>query len=851
MRWAWRKVTPTAAAGPSLADPSIDQSRTQQQHAEGHAHDHPDQQNARRDAVITATKNPVRRDAVVPATTAHLAHRATIAALKLDSAAPLRQSLSSPMLVANLRRRAPVSSIFPMLGHQPSQLWDRPPLLRTGSIYDHVQPEYLETVRRLFYACDLNADGKISPSELDILLQIIGVSESEAHRFIAQRFPTTDCANFNAGVIARIGLSFEQVLKECRDYIVTCAIHSEPPSSTFLVRCKPLKLGFSKCDSDNTGLVTRTKLEIALQKLDFILADDEVNEIMAVLDRNGDGYVEWSDFLHAAWSNSLADSNLSIGGQLSIDIFADLPLLLRPAAPGAPGGLLDPPDQGGGLPTVPKPRRTQIDLRMSSYTNLATVAEEKSPPTLSRMERMGVNFLTRISMKRVANAKRTPTAGAAPPGARRDLPRQDSLSGRWSFSGTPGPSRARGARRNGFSPDVRRRINEIETVAITVGSLAGIISGVLSVLIEGAIPDSFEENHGAYLYYLCIVLINIAVSIFEVNGMYVTAVVCAFRLTVCTNLTLYPQDAEREFLTRAIARAALQVGHRRDKIFGIDPLKDSPHLAILLSYLVYKSKRYVLKFLLKLFIKRVLWRAAAKMMLSLLVLPINGIMNAWTLRNVMLNCRLAIIGPPCALDILEIFFLEVDGITPFQRVDYMRVMGCVLVCKRSVHPNLEIMLDHMHHHWIQPDRWPISDGCTCLGNLHDACQLHPLDDVTRLLGSLELYASHEDDLVAGVSAKDHLSNIFFLLVVALIIDGNLDWVERKFYMRICSAARVQKRWSEILKIKDDFVAGKGIQSTAVFALVAHEVDRSDPNSRMTAREFMRYLWSRISKVLSW
>ncbi|TYZ65001.1 hypothetical protein PybrP1_000449 [[Pythium] brassicae (nom. inval.)] len=864
MRWVWHKVTPAATAGPNLADTAAAgapqgahaEQQVPAQSAESPNHHNPVQPHSRRAPVISATKNHMRRNVVVEATSAQLTYRATIAVTTPKVKPKLRHSMSSLTVTPSPRRRAPVASIFPTMNHQSSHIRDQSLLVRTGSIYDHVRPEYLETTRTLFYTCDHNADGKISPSELDILLQILGVQETETHRFITQRFPTTDVADIDADAIARIGLTFEQVLNECQDYITTCAAHSEPPSSTFLVRCKPLKLGFSKCDSDNSGFITKTKLEIALQKLDIILADDGMDEILRVLDRNGDGCVEWSDFLHAAWSDSLAYASSSVGVSFSIDIFADLPLLLRPAAAPAvapSGGLPDAQEQRPVV-AVLQPRRTQIFPRFSSFSHV-TSTEEKGPATLSRIERIGVNLLTRISMKRVADAKRASpgSTGRAPEAAARELLRQETLSARWSFSGAPNGPRARGARRNGFPPDVRRRIKQIESIAIAVGSFAGILSGLLSVLLEGTIPDDFDATHGVYLYYFCIVLINIAVSIIEVNGMYATAVVCAFRLTVCTNLTLYPQDAEREFLTRAIARAALQVGHRRDKIFGIDPLKDSPRLAILLSYLMYKSKRYVLKFLLKLFIKRVLWRAAAKVMLSLLVLPINGIMNAWTLRTVMFNCRVSIIGPPCVLNILEVFFLDDDRFTPYQRVDYMRVMGCALVCKRSIHPNLEIMLDHMRHCWIKPERWPTGDSCICLSSLQEPCPLHPLDDVTRFLGSLELYASHEDANGAGVPTKEHLRNIFFLLIVTLIIDGNLDWVERKLYMRMCSSARMQKRWSEILKLKDDFVAGKGVQVSSVHALVViNQVDcGGQSSSEMTGHEFLRYAWGRISTLLSW
>ncbi|TMW64645.1 hypothetical protein Poli38472_011525 [Pythium oligandrum] len=323
---------------------------------------------------------------------------------------------------------------------------------------------------------------------------------------------------------------------------------------------------------------------------------------------------------------------------------------------------------------------------------------------------------------------------------------------------------------------------------------------------------------GTPTYYGYFVPVNIVVSLLEVNGMYAMAVVSAFRLTVCTNLRLFPRDDEREFLMRAITRAALQAGHRKDKLFGMDPMKGSPRMVLLMTFLMFKSKRYVLKSLIKLFIKRVIWRAAAKSVLSLLVLPINGVLNAWTLRNVMLNCRVSIIGPPCVTALLELFFLQDESLVPFQRVDYIRVLGCSLVCKRYVHPNVEIMIDHMRHRWVNPSMWPTSDKCTCLGSTEESCPVHQLDDIDRFLTSLQLYAAHRRQSPESL-ARQHIQNMFFLLIVAFVIDGNVDWVERGICSRACYAAHLQNRWKGVLAIKDDFIAGKGIHMDKVMALI--------------------------------
>ncbi|KAG3161570.1 hypothetical protein PC128_g20763 [Phytophthora cactorum] len=382
--------------------------------------------------------------------------------------------------------------------------------------------------------------------------------------------------------------------------------------------------------------------------------------------------------------------------------------------------------------------------------------------------------------------------------------------------------------------------------------------------LESLLPSRLvvDEVWGFNGYVL---LINIAVSLLEVIALYTMAVTCAFRLTIGAGLILYPLDREREFLARAVARAALQVGHRKDTLFGMDPMRGSPRLVLLMTYLMYKGKRYVVKFLLKLFIKRVLWRATARSALNATVLPIQGLLNAWTIRRVLRNCRINIVGPPCAIEALESFLLEDACFKPAERVDYMRVMGCCLVCKRMVHPNVEIMVEHLRHRWINADSWPIGDdGCTCLQESSDRCPAHVLDDVElfiatlRSLGSSTAAATSPSRPASASSlllSPYHLRNLFFLLIVALVIDGCLNWGERRFYVRVCEAAGVQNHWSSVLKLKEAFVQGRGLDVEAIFSLVQLETNvemhcGTEESSSVPWRESLSYLGSRMARLLS-
>ncbi|KAE9309008.1 hypothetical protein PR003_g20613 [Phytophthora rubi] len=732
------------------------------------------------------------------------------------------------------------------------------------SLNEEVGEEYMRRLRALFHASDADEDNAVTPNELRVLLELMGGTPSEARTFRAT-------ASGKLGQREQV-VTFDAFVELCRPLIVRCVQERRllPPIS-FVARCKPLKNAYQRCDTDGSHEISRTELEIALQKLGLVLSDEELDSIHTRLDPNGDGRIEWSDFLYAAWQDSQDDTeanSTALHKYFSVDLFTELPSFIRASA-----------DR----------QRQQLRRGSAESPGINEAPDEASKSYLSRMERVGVEFLTRVSKERMKRAtvavsmsarfgKRPRTSQLQPvdhdkrsasvlsPHALPTLgQRKLSVLGGLRLQRQESKQASTPERRYyGFSTATMLKLRNIEWTGTLLGFLTGIVSGLISMGLEGVLPPRLTENEiwGLNQYVL---LINIAVSLVEVTTLYTIAVICAFRLTVSAGLTLYPLDHEREFLARAVARAALQVGHRKDALFGMDPMRGSPKVIVLMTFLVYKSKRYVVKFLLKLFIKRVLWRAAARSALSATVLPIQGLFDSWALRRVLRNCRINIIGPPCAIAALETFLLEDACFKPAQRVDYMRAMGSCLVCKRIVHPNVEIMVEHLRHRWINADSWPVGDdGCTCMLASIDPCPAHVLDDVelflanVRALGSTAAAAATASRTASSSSllllSPYHLRNIFFLLVVALVIDGSLDWGERRFYVRVCEAAGVQNHWSGVLKLKEAFVHGQGLDVDAVFALVQLEEDveaqGAEDSSSVPWRESLSYLGDRMARLLA-
>ncbi|DAZ95261.1 TPA: hypothetical protein N0F65_002373 [Lagenidium giganteum] len=724
----------------------------------------------------------------------------------------------------------------------------------------------VEQLRRTFQVCDGNDDNRLAAREVELLFEMVGLRAKKFERILTVSALASD-RPAKAAAPKVPDLSFAQFLVK---YGRLMNEFATLPSEGFLARCKRLKLGFQKCDPSADAGVSYKAFEIALQKLGVIASDDELTTAFDRLDRDGDGMIEWSDVMQRYWRAIGDDSDPTrqcyIIDKVPLDALGDLPTVLLPTTKFDPPGAV----KGAEYDRMAAPANPIRMLHKKNLTHKMFARSfpwwpgndirKKSAPVEEKkwtIEQVGVKVMVGISQTRISQIKMSRSSKVAP----RDHSTHTSAhmngsSRRINVStGSVAPS-------TGLSLKIRRAVKRIEFMAILIAAVLGVLFGLLSLQCE----DTFL-SHIEYLsveYYAYLALINLCVSLLEISCMFVTALVCAFQVTVCTNLVLYPLDREREFLVRSIARAALQVPPRSDKIFGIDPARGAPPLTVFLLLLMHTTKRYVLRFMLKLIVRRMMWRAAAKTLMAAVIVPMNGLLDAWTLWQVMLACRVTIIGPPCAIAVLERLFLEERGYaSPFQRVDYLRVVGCVTVCKRCIPSNIELMVNRMRQEWLREGLWPRGAGCTCFEDPQETCLAHPLDDMERLLVSLMLYSARQNRRASNTIAFQHTRTIFLLLIVALIIDGNLEWAERRLYMRACRAANMQNEWKTILRLKNDYLDGKGIQLDEIHAIIKSNknvmvddhprrpsnLSESDV-PRAPWRESASFILNRLAKTLS-
>ena len=127
-------------------------------------------------------------------------------------------------------------------------------------------------------------------------------------------------------------------------------------------------------------------------------------------------------------------------------------------------------------------------------------------------------------------------------------------------------------------------------------------------------------------------------------------------------------------------------------------MKGVPRWKVILATLVYHGSRSVVNFLIRLFMKRVIWRAAAKSLLELMALPVNAIMNAMVMDSVLRQSRACAFGPSAGVEVLDDVFVS-EVLSLECRLLMIKGVGCTVVGKGEMHPNIEVILRYLHQQY--------------------------------------------------------------------------------------------------------------------------------------------------------
>jgi hypothetical protein len=331
----------------------------------------------------------------------------------------------------------------------------------------------------------------------------------------------------------------------------------------------------------------------------------------------------------------------------------------------------------------------------------------------------------------------------------------------------------------------RTQINKIEKRAIINVTIAGVLSSIVSGL-AGFYADPLIDESANFLsktnlwYWSIVIGVTIIASTIEIFYIYYDMMAKTHALTKAAHLKLFDFEKDIDDIAISIVRAALELPNKKDSDINIDPKRESSKLVVFLAMALYKLKISVSNFLLKALVKRMMGRALSRAWLNFLAIPVcafwNGIVCWFVIREV----KIRVLGPSVANEILgKLDESDIELSESGKLVLHMAIGSCI-VRTADLHPNLEYLYRSINAKVEEP-----------LGAILDDSELFLIE-----LGKLE---PQEQDLMLHI------------LVFAAIIDGKINFRERKLLKAAYEVCNIHFNYTQIKKFLTDFRAGRLIE----------------------------------------
>ena len=208
------------------------------------------------------------------------------------------------------------------------------------------------------------------------------------------------------------------------------------------------------------------------------------------------------------------------------------------------------------------------------------------------------------------------------------------------------------------------------------GALSAATSGAVEVVAgfvwhtTGIECDEGVETCSIELFWFAVFAGLAVASCCEIFAIYMDSLQSSMRFVRVVGLQLLPLDEHRLFIACSIARAALELGNPEDALENIlDPLREVSKLRMMLCAIIYKAKIGVTNFLLKVAMKRVLSRSAARSVLPFLAVVGTAFWNGAVAIQVMREAKIRCMGVATAVEIANVLLAEAG--VPYDIVEEM------------------------------------------------------------------------------------------------------------------------------------------------------------------------------------
>ena len=156
-----------------------------------------------------------------------------------------------------------------------------------------------------------------------------------------------------------------------------------------------------------------------------------------------------------------------------------------------------------------------------------------------------------------------------------------------------------------------------------------------------------------YIHYIIAVLLPTIVSFIESVAIYYDLLRTSLAVARFADVKLYPMTPVRTFVCNSIVAEVFELGHPSVPRFGIDPLRGSNKYILKLYGALYNLRGGMLKFVLKMLLKKVATRSALRGASALLSLPIGAYLDAAGAMNQLAAVRTVALGRSFIIPVVD------------------------------------------------------------------------------------------------------------------------------------------------------------------------------------------------------
>lgn len=444
-------------------------------------------------------------------------------------------------------------------------------------------------VTDLFKLIDADNSGALVHAEVSVMLSAAGITD-EAMVTLLREFgfasEAMDLDQIHSRTDPTASKMKEVGLERFLDVVVRADDREIPGTENFsLAQLLRLKRAFTNIDRDGSGAVSIEELSKMAHTLKLDVTSDDLEELMEEADVDGDGEIQFSEYLDAVSRGVLAGTDAA--ELFNVKAMSEVSTYL-----------------------LSHDEQDEVE-ELAQQNQTVDFLERRVVPMITRMwtaRRGGYLGMYDIAYKEHSRSHFgddhvvdfhsgvVPGDGGKGGKGNRVAPGKPGKLMRLKSKAQVNAQSTTASMRP-ISDEKVLAVWKTRNLCIANCMLVALISSVSSAIIDIVANDYFPidqgqgtnyRNHSWWRYYALTTIPACTFASIEVGTIYYLALYCALTFSHIVGLVLYPVNEERKYMIRSIIHNCFEMPYPNNNIEGINPLRGYSRFRILLTLFLYR-----------------------------------------------------------------------------------------------------------------------------------------------------------------------------------------------------------------------------------------------------------------------